>query len=101
MDNTVSYTLMPEPNSTYLAHTKNVVVPQDPLSGSTMGLMMILSTFQYQPSLAGPTYSDALSQASNAAYIQSGGQQFQNKAVSIIGRDGIDFAHSIGVTDIE
>jgi hypothetical protein len=101
MDNTIAYTLMPEPNQTYLAQTKNVGIPQDPLSGSTIGFMMVLSTFQYQSPTLNPTYSGALSQASKAAFIQSGGQQVQDKVTSVVTRDGIDFAHSIGLTDVE
>lgn len=99
--NTTAYTLMPEPNQTYLVQTKNVVVPADPLSGSTIGFMMILSSFQYQPTVMGPMYSDAVSKASNAAFIVNGGQAFQNKATNYATRNGIDFAHSIGVTDTE
>lgn len=99
--NTIAYTLMPEPNQTYLVQTKNLMVPADPLSGSTVGLMMILSTFQYQPSLMGSNYVEALSQASQAAFVASGGQQFENKTVSVVGKDGIDFAHSIGIDDTE
>jgi hypothetical protein len=99
--NTVAYTLMPEPNQTYLAQTKNVVVPSDPLSGSTVGLLMVLSSFQYQPSLMGPQYAGAVSQASQAAFIQSGGQRFQNNFTAVATKSGIDFAHSVGLTDAE
>ena len=78
----MAYTLMPEPNQTYLVQTKNVVVPAAPLSGSTVGFMMILST-------------------SRAAFIQEGGQDFQNKLTSYATKNGIDAAHSIGLTDTE
>ena len=98
---TLAYTLMPEPNQTYLAQTKNVMVPTDPLSGSTVGLLMILSSFQYQPSLMGPQYTGAVSQASQAAFVQSGGQQSQNNTVSVVTKNGLDFAHSVGLNDIE
>lgn len=101
MDSTVAYTLMPEPNSTYLVHTKDIVVPADPLSGSTMGLMMILSTFQFQPPTFNPAYSNALSQASKAAFIESGGQAFQDKAKGYATNQGKDVIHEIGINDTE
>jgi hypothetical protein len=97
----MAYTLMPEPNQTYLVQTKNVVVPADPLSGSTMGFMMILSTFQYNPTPVNPTYAGAVSQASRAAFIEEGGQDFQNKLTSYATKNGIDIAHSVGLTDTE
>jgi hypothetical protein len=78
-DNTISYTLMPEPNISYLSHYTGVPVISEPLSGSTMGLMMILSTFQYQSPSLNPAYSNALNQAGKAAFIESGGQAMQDK----------------------
>jgi hypothetical protein len=97
----MAYTLMPEPNQTYLVQTKNVVVPTDPLSGSTVGLMMVLSSFQYQSPTLNTTYSSALNQASHAAFVEVGGQAFQDKTTSYATRNGTDFAHSIGLTDGE
>jgi hypothetical protein len=96
MDNTTAYTLMPEPNITYLVKTKDVIVPADPLSGSTVGLMMILSTFQYQSPTVNPSYSNALNQASKAAFVEVGGQEFQNKIKGYGTDKGRDFVHSIG-----
>ena len=97
----MAYTLMPEPNQTYLVQTKNVVVPADPLSGSTIGFMMILSTFQYQSPTLNPTYSNALGQASRAAFIEEGGQDFQNSLTDYATKNGIDVAHSVGITNTE
>jgi len=65
-----------------------------------MGVLMLLSVFQYQAPYMGQ-YSNAASQAGKAAYIQSGGQAMQDKAISKaegIGKDGI---HSVGLTDQE
>lgn len=95
-----AYTLVPEPNGTYLSGTANIPV-SNPLSGSTMGLMMLLSTFQYQASSMGPTYSNAATQASKAAAIVSGEQDMQDRLIKLITNDGRDAMHSIGITDTE
>jgi hypothetical protein len=48
-----------------------------------MGLMMLLSSFQFQSPLGSAAFPNAaLDQASKAAYIQSGGQAFQDNATS-------------------
>jgi hypothetical protein len=72
-----------------------------PLSDPTMGLMMLLSTFQYQAPYMNPTYSNAASQAGKAAFVESGGQAVQDKFLKGETKDGMDFAHSIGLTDME
>lgn len=98
--NLSAYTLVPEPNGTYLSKTANIPIA-NPLSGSTMGLMMLLSTFQCQASSMGSTYSTAVTQASKAAAIISGEQDIQNKLIKIITNDSKDTLHSIGITDTE
>jgi hypothetical protein len=94
-----AYTLVPEPNGTYLSRTANIPIA-NPLSGSTMGLMMLLSTFQYQASSMG-TYSNAATQASKAAAIVSGEQDMQDRFIKLITNDSKDAMHSVGITDTE
>ena len=94
MDSTVAYTLMPEPNSTYLNHYTNTPLVGDPLSGSTVGLMMILSSFQYQSPTLNPSYSNALNQASHAAFVEMGGQAFQDKVRGYATDQGKGFVHT-------
>jgi hypothetical protein len=96
-----AYTLVPEPNSTYLGHTSGSLVVADPMSGPTMGLMMLLSTLQYQAPYMNPVYSNAASQIGKVAFVQSGGQAVQDKTLSFATKDGLDFAHSIAITDAE
>ena len=62
--------LLPLPNSTYLSNTK-IVIPE-PMSESTKGLLGLTSLLQFTD---GPTAT-----AGQAAFIQSGGQAFQNQA---------------------
>jgi len=110
MDNLSTYsnsslvTTVPPVNSTYLNNT-HIQLPADPLSGSTMGIMMLLSTLQYQAPYMSPTYSNAASQAAHAAFIDVGGQAFQDKTNSkvsdIATKTFLDAAHSVGVTDTE
>lgn len=97
---TTSCTLVAEPNSSYLSNTHSTSMVM-PLSDPTMGLMMLLSTFQYQAPYMNNTYSNAASQAGKAAFVVSGGQAVQDKFVNSETKDGIDFAHSIGLSDTE
>lgn len=92
--------LVAEPNSSYLynTHAQPVVIP---LSSPTMGLMMLLSTFQYEAPYMNPTYSGAASEVGKAAFITSGGQAIQDKEIGVFTKDGTNFAHSIGLTDTE
>lgn len=101
MAETTAYTLMPEPNISYLVKTKDVIISAEPLSASTMGLMMMLSTFQYQAPTVNPAYSNALSQAAKAAFIESGGQAFQDKAKGYATNQGKNIIHGLGVNDTE
>jgi hypothetical protein len=100
-----AYTLMPTDNQSYLVQTKNVPTIGEPMSGTTMGMLMLLSTLQYQAPYMNPQYSNAASQAGKAAFIQSGGQAMQDKFTSKVSSqaEGIakDAYHSVGVTDTE
>jgi hypothetical protein len=98
--NLYSCTIVPSPNSSYLYNTHTPTI-QDPLGSSTMGLMMILSTFQYQAPTMNQNYSTALNSASKAAFIQSGGQNMENKVIYRTTSMFTDTAHSIGITDPE
>lgn len=93
---TTACTLVPEPNSTYLAHTNGVpaIAPQN---SSGMGLMMILSALQYQAPYMPAQYSNAAGQAGRAAYIQSGGKKMEDD----LGKYGAGEAKDAGVTDTE
>jgi hypothetical protein len=93
-------TLVVEPNSSYLSNTHSTSMVM-PMSDPTMGLMLLLSTFQYQAPYMNPTYSNAASQAGKAAFVVSGGQAVQDRFVNSETEDGIDFAHSLGLTDVE
>lgn len=86
-------------NSSFLTQTKSGPV-QEPLSGSTMGVLMVLSVFQYQP-ITNPTYSNAIGQASRAAFVQVGGQALQNQLTSKAEGIAKDTIHSFGITDTE
>ena len=98
--NLSAYTLVPD-NATYLNCYKSCPIAPQPMSGPTVGLMMLLSTLQYQAPYMNPVYANAASQAGKAAYIQSGGQAMQNKLTSQATDQTKDFAHSIGITDTE
>ncbi len=106
MNNLFSYpglqasTIVSDTNSSYFNDTHLSIAP-DPISGSTMGVMMLLSTLQYQAPYMGPMYSGAAGQAGKAALIESGGQAFQDKFLSVMGHKSKDVAHSIGITDGE
>jgi hypothetical protein len=71
------------------------------MDGSAVGLMMILSTLQYQAPYLNPTYSNAASQAGKAAFIQVGGQDVQNKITAQATNQAKDVVHSMGITDTE
>lgn len=90
-----SYTLVPEPNASYLSHTSTPIIA--PMDSSTLGLMMLLSTFQYQAPYMNPVYSNAASQAGKAAFITSGGQNVQDRLTD----QSKDIAKSMGLTDTE
>jgi hypothetical protein len=98
--NTLAYSEVPDLNCTYLSHTSGTPVFTDPMSGSTIGIMMILSTFQWQAPCTGPC-ADATSQAAKAAYIQGGLQGIQDKVGSKAENGIKDSLHSVGVTDME
>lgn len=97
--NQTAYLVVPD-NSTYLANTHFKAAP-DPISGSVQGLMMILSAFQYQSPLNSAIYNQAISSASHAAFIQSGGQDLQNKTTTYATKNGKESAQSLGITDTE
>jgi hypothetical protein len=88
------------PNSSYLSnlHSPDIKAPMD---STTMGLMMMLSTLQYQAPYLNNTYSNAVSQASKAAFITSGGQAMQDSIANNFTKNGLDFARSAGLTDTE
>lgn len=98
--NTVAYTEVPDVNCTYLSRTSGTPVFTDPMSGSTIGIMMILSTFQLQAPCTGPC-ADATSQAAKAAYIQGGLQSTQDKMGSKAENQVKNSLHSVGITDTE
>ena len=95
-----AYTMAQNPNSSYLLYKTNMVINQ-PMDGSTLGLMMLVTTLQWQPTLTGPTYSNAASQAGKAAFIMSGGQGAQDKVTNIVTKNATNAIHSIGITDTE
>src|SRR5665213_3217502 len=96
-----AYTLMPEANSSYFSHTKDVYHTKDPLGDATMGLMMMLSTLRYQSAYLPSPYSTAASQAGKAAFRQSGGQASQDRFETLLGNKAKETAHSLGLTDGE
>lgn len=93
-------TLAPTPNSSYLVNTGKVPTIGT-TDGPTMGLMMMLSDFQYQAPYMNPTYSNAVSQAGKAAFVQSGGQAMQDKMTKYGTDNALKTAHEIGLTDTE
>lgn len=100
-----AYVGMPSSNQTYLNCMKNCPIAQPPMSGGAMGMLMILSTLQYQAPYMNPVYSNAASQAGKAAFIESGGQAFQDKISSTASNKAMNMAkdtyHSVGITDTE
>lgn len=87
-------------NSSYLANT-HYTAPKASLDGSTMALMMVLSTFQYGSLSSDPSAANAFSQAGKAAYIQSGGQAVQDRLGKMAETNATGFVHSMGLTDVE
>lgn len=85
-------------NSSYLNY-RSAFSFQEPLSGSTVGILMVLSTFQYQSPTMNPTYLNAIGQASRAAFVQSGGQRFQDQLTSKAENAARYIIHSIGITE--
>lgn len=81
--------------------TSKVPVIADPMSGSTMGLLMLISTLQYQAPYMNPKYSDAGEKAGHAAFIQVGGQAMQDRATNYATKQGQSTAYSLGLTDLE
>jgi hypothetical protein len=96
----VAYVGMPTDNASYLSCMKSCPVPQAPMSSSTVGILMILSTFQYQAPHMGP-YSNAASQAGKAAFIESGEQNISNTLSSRAETAAKNAYRSVGLTDIE
>lgn len=94
-----AYTLVPDqPNASYLSNTHFSAAP-DPIGGSTIGFLMILSTLQYSAPTMSPTYSTAASKAGNAAFIQSGGQEIQGKLASRVEREAKEIVHDVGISE--
>ena len=88
-------------NSSYLSCVKNCPTFKTPMDGSTVGIMMLLSTLQYQAPYMNPVYANAAGQAGKAAFIQVGGQDVQNKLTSKAESQAKDTIHAIGITDTE
>jgi hypothetical protein len=102
MDSLYSYTAIksqPEYNYTYLSNTHATIVGLP--DNSFVGLMMILSIFQFGSQSVNPIYSNATSQMGRAAYIVSGGQTAQDKLSTVITRKAFDVIHSVNITDSE
>jgi hypothetical protein len=100
MPELTAQTLQVEPNSTYLNKTQGLPTIQDPMSGSTVGFLMIISAFQYASPIDTPVYTQAFSQAGKAAYIQSGGQDFQNKLQSKAEAKAKQAVSNIGLQEV-
>lgn len=84
----------------YLPHMNTVPI-QEPLSAPTMGLLMVLSTLQYQAPYMSPIYSSAASQIGQKAFTDMGGKSFKDRLMSGMESKGKSIAHSIGITDGE
>lgn len=95
-----AYVGMPTDNASYLSCMKSCPVPAAPMSSGTVGILMILSTLQYQAPYMG-TYSNAASQAGKAAFIESGAQGASNTLTSKAESVAKDAYHSVGITDTE
>ena len=89
-----------QPNTSYLSNTHTAPIA-DPMSGSTMGLMMLMSAFQFQTPYMNPIYANAATTASKQAYTLSGGQKLQDDLTNVAGKDAVNWAHVIGLTDGE
>lgn len=93
-------TIVAETNISYMSHT-HVVAVQEPLSGTTIGLLMLLSTLQYQAPYMSPIYSTAALQIGQKAFVDSGGKSFQDRFLSNMEIRGKNLTHEIGITDGE
>lgn len=98
--NLTASTLVVEPNSSYFCHI-HIGSTSAPMGGSTMGLLMILSTLQYQAPYVNSLYSGAMAQAGKAAFMESGGQSTQDKILDISTKKATNIVHSLGITDTE
>jgi hypothetical protein len=100
-----AYVGMPSSNQSYLVCTKNCPITPQPIGGATMGMLMLLSTLQYQAPYMNSQYSTAAAQAGKAAFIQSGGQAFQDRLQTVAAKKAETVAkdayHSVGITDTE
>lgn len=96
-----AYTLMPEPNATYLDNYKNVPAVAPQMGSGSMGILMLISTLNFNTSVLPPQYSQAASQAGKAAYIQTGGQGIQDKLTNKAGDIAKEAYHAVGITDTE
>ena len=67
------------------------------ISESTTSFMMLLSLFQYQPTYIDPIYSNALQQASKAAYANTDGKKMEDA----LKEKGINLVHDMGITNTE
>lgn len=96
--------LASESNTTHLSQINNLHIA-DPMSSSTMGLMMLLSTLQYQAPYMDPRYSYAASQAGKAAFIESGGQALQDRFIAMTNKKATDMGKNairyIGVSEVQ
>jgi hypothetical protein len=75
--------------------------PKDPLNSNTLGLMMLLSSFQYQPLVFNPAYTDAITAAGRAAYVESGGKAMQDHIAIKAENEAKNDLYSVGITDTE
>ncbi len=93
--NLKAYTTVPE-YSWYLSNKKPTSAGTQ-ISEPTTGLMMMLSLLQYQSAAVGPVYSGALNQASQAAFVQSGGKTMEDG----LKQRGLVIVHDAGITNTE
>lgn len=98
-NNLYTCSLVQEPNSSYLVNLQLISKPQ--LDSPTIGLMMVLSTLQYQAPYLSPNYSNAAYQASKAAQIESGLSDVQARVMKLVTNNAKDTIKSIGITDTE
>lgn len=98
--NTDAYTLALQPNVSYLSNTHSTALGM-PQSSSTLGLMMMLSTLQYQAPYINSAYTNVAGKVGQAAYIQSGGKSFQENLTDKATQNATEAAHNVGITDKE
>lgn len=96
-----AYVGAPPDNASYLTCMKNCPSVTTPMDSGTFGMLLLLSTLQYQAPYMGPTYSNAASQAGKAAYVQVGGQAMQDKMTSQAENQAKQAVKSLGITDAE